>query len=59
MPNIGFIRKEVNGKLNKWKKIDHCVEGEDLVKSQKERYLPRPETNTDEKKNIEQYEKYL
>ena len=58
-PNIGFIRKEVVSKLKKWELVDHCVEGEDVIKKKGELYLPKPEANTDTTKNDAQFKKYL
>lgn len=58
-PNIGFIRKEVSAKLDKWGIVNDCVEGEESVKNKGEKYLPKPETNTDKTKNDAQFKKYL
>lgn len=58
-PNIGFIREEVKKQLSKWSLVDDVVDGEEAVKKQKEKYLPKPETHTDRGLNDKIYSKYI
>lgn len=58
-PNVGYVRKEVQGQLKKWELVDDTVAGEEIIKAKGEKYLPKPETNSDPEKNKKQYDKYL
>ena len=57
-PNVGFTRKGVVKQKPRWSLVDDVVGGEDMVKDKGEKYLPKPETNTDPEKNKKQYDKY-
>ena len=57
-PNVGYVRTEVNREFPKWEIVDDCIAGEIAVKKKGEKYLPKPETNSDPAKNQKQYEKY-
>ncbi|MDC1268195.1 DUF4055 domain-containing protein [Gammaproteobacteria bacterium] len=59
MPNIGFIRDEVSDKLDQYKLIRDCIEGEPAIKAGKERYLKKPQTSGDPQEIELRYKSYI
>lgn len=59
MPKVNFIRPEVAKCLPNWKKVDHCLGGEDAIKAEGDTYLPRPEAEQDEIYSRKRFKAYL
>lgn len=56
--NIDYRHPAYNEFLPEWIMVGDCVDGERVIKSKKEKYLPRPSEKKDDKDN-ERYKKYL
>ncbi|MBG2875457.1 DUF4055 domain-containing protein [Proteus alimentorum] len=58
--NVDYKHPAYNEFLPEWDMIGDCVDGERVVKSKKEKYLPHPADNKDEDdKGNERYKRYL
>ncbi|HHJ1233412.1 TPA: DUF4055 domain-containing protein [Proteus mirabilis] len=58
--NVDYKHPAYNEFLPEWDMVGDCVDGERVVKSKKEKYLPHPADNKDEDdKGNERYKRYL
>lgn len=58
-PNIAYVRPEVDDLLTRWNLIRHCLAGEEVVKKEGDKYLPRPNATDTSEENKKRYEQYV
>ena len=56
---VDFIRPELEHIMLQYEKIRDCLEGEDYVKSLREKYLPDPSPDIKDEQSIERYRNYV
>lgn len=59
MPKINYTRPEVGNLLNRWQLIRDCISGQDVVKQNQKRYLPKPNAADCSPENDARYLAYL
>ena len=59
MPNVAYVREDVIAARKVWTLIDDCTKGELRIKSQREKYLPKPEAELDPVQGELRYASYL
>lgn len=59
IPNVQFIRPEVEAMQPRWDLIRDCLGGQDSIKEAGDTYLPRPNPSDTSEENVERYAQYL
>lgn len=59
MPNIAFVRPELQKLLPLYDVISDCLEGETFIKKKKSKYLPVPNASDVSRENQERYAAYV
>lgn len=59
MPNVAYVREEIQAMLPKWDVVRDCLSGERQVKMKQTKYLPMPNPNNKSPENKKRYEQYL
>jgi hypothetical protein len=57
--NVRFIRAELRRYLNQYRRIKHCIEGEEKIKEKGNLYLPQPDPTNTSAENVERYRQYV
>lgn len=58
-PNVSYRLPEVDAMLPKWNMISDCIAGQEAVKKQKTKYLPKPNAADESAQNDARYEAYV
>lgn len=59
VPNVSFTRPELAANFDKYDIIRDCLAGQEAVKKQGSKYLPRPNAADTSPENVARYESYL
>lgn len=59
MPNVTFVRPEVEDRAAAWEMINDCLSGQEAVKKKRQKYLPMPNATDKSAENMARYEAYL
>lgn len=59
MPKVNFSRVEIGPMLRRWELIRDCISGQDVVKENQRRYLPKPNAHDCSPENDARYLSYL
>lgn len=59
MPNVSYVRPDVQEKLPGWKMVNDCLAGQETIKAAKEEYLPKPNATDASAENEARYAAYL
>lgn len=59
LPNVSYIRPEVVKAMPRWNLIADCLEGEDVVKEKKDKYLPIPHAESGGTVTDARYQSYI
>ena len=59
MAKVDYMRPEVSEALPQWEIVEDCIAGEAVVKSKRDKYLPKPNGEIDEVYASKRYEAYV
>ena len=59
MPNVSYVRPEVQDANARWTKINDAIRGEDAIKARTTKYLPIPDADVEGKVTDPRYENYI
>lgn len=59
MPNVAFVVEDIKKLIPQYELIRDCLSGEAVVKSKREKYLPKPNAEDKSEENIARYNAYL